>query len=56
MYVIMEIMTRMITAMLGTANMLRKVLMGKYITLSMGKNVTRIINCNYRIAATIYNG
>jgi hypothetical protein len=42
------------TAIFGTAHVLRKALMQKYEILNMGSNVTRTINCNYRIVATLY--
>jgi hypothetical protein len=42
------------TAILGTAHILQKALMQKYQILNMGSNVTCTINCNYRIATTLY--
>jgi hypothetical protein len=41
-------------ATLGTAHILRKVLTQKFKTFNVGNNVTCSINCNCRIAATIY--
>jgi len=43
------------TAILGTAHILRKVLMYKHKTFDMGNNVACTINCNYRIATSLYN-
>ena len=42
------------TAILGTAHILRNVLMCKYKTLNMGNNITRSINCKYTIATKLY--
>jgi hypothetical protein len=42
------------TATLGTAHILRKVLMHKHKTLDMGNSSTCAMNCNYRIAAALY--
>jgi hypothetical protein len=42
------------TAILGTAHTLRKVLMSRYKTFNMRKNITCGINCKYRTAATLY--
>jgi hypothetical protein len=42
------------TAMLGTAHILRKVLMLKYEKFNMGSNKVCTLNCKYRAAATLY--
>jgi hypothetical protein len=42
------------TAILGTAHILRKVLVWKYKIFRMGNNITCTIYCNYRIAATLH--
>ena len=41
-------------AALGTAHLLWKVLLLRYRTFKMGDNITCTINCNNRIAATLY--
>jgi hypothetical protein len=41
------------TAVLGTAHVLRKVLMYKYRTFDVGSSITCNTNCNYRIAPTL---
>ena len=43
------------TAMLGTAHILRKVLMQKYNRFSTGTNGITTMNSNNRIAATLYS-
>jgi len=43
------------TAILGTAHMLRKVLMLKYNRFNSGTNNISIMNSNNRIAATLYS-
>jgi hypothetical protein len=42
------------TAILGTAHILQKVLMYKHKTFNMGNNVACTMNCNCRIATTLY--
>jgi hypothetical protein len=41
------------TAILGTAHVLREVLMYKYKTFNMGNNITCTINCNHTTTATL---
>jgi hypothetical protein len=41
-------------AILGTANILRKVLMLKYKMFIMGSNITCTIYCNHGIVVTLY--
>ena len=43
------------TAILGTAHILREVLMQKYETFILGNNITCSTNCRYRIAARLCN-
>jgi hypothetical protein len=42
------------TAILGTARVLKKALNQNYNTLNMGYYITCNINCDYRIATTLY--
>jgi hypothetical protein len=42
------------TAIFGPAHIIRKVLIYKYKTFSMGNSSTRAMNCNCKIAATLY--
>jgi hypothetical protein len=49
-----EIKELQTTATLGIAHILRKVLMSKYKLFNMGSNITCTINCNYRVATTLY--
>ena len=39
---------------MDTAHILRKVVMSKYKTFSTGNNSTCTMNCNYKIAVTLY--
>jgi hypothetical protein len=41
-------------AILDIAHLLRKVLMTKYTTFSMGNNITCSIHCLYKMAATLH--
>jgi hypothetical protein len=43
------------TAILGTAHILWKALMKRPKMFSMGNDIIYTINCNYRIAATLYS-
>jgi hypothetical protein len=51
---IYEIKELQITAILGTAHTLRKVLMQKYNTLNIVNSAIFTMNSDYRIAATLY--
>ena len=49
-----DIKTTETKALLGIADILRKVLMQQYKTFNLGNGITFTINCNYRTASTLY--